>query len=444
MENAGAAREDAASSRRIVDIGGVKPQGSKARKARTRLAAAALAVVVAALAIAFGMAGGEKAVTVNGYAVATVELASLVRTTEASGTVVVPLSIDVPSPQEGYASSVLVAEGDEVRAGQVVATLSVPDLVNDQDDYRALLQAARVEYSTLENDYDYAIATLETAIRRYDAQIADARATVETKKALLALASSRQSEYDDAVDALTALEEGREDAVSDRSNQAAKRALALRKQEATIEMYQTQYDRATAEIEAARVKAPMSGEVLSIASALTVPGSLIEQNDTLMTIADRASTYIDLEVDEQYMALLSVGDTLTTTIGANTIVATITRIGKTASLSSDGLSSTVTVRTRPEAGASLTPGATATATITLGTKADALVLPRGAYLTTGGQKYVYRIEGGTAVKTKVEFGDIQGTKVEVAKGLSAGDRIIVSAYTDFIDSASVELGKQGE
>jgi len=158
-----------------------------------------------------------------------------------------------------------------------------------------------------------------------------------------------------------------------------------------------------------------------------------------MTIANRASTYIDFEVDEQYIAVLKVGDSLTTTIGANTITAKITHIGKTASLSSDGLTSTVTVRTRPEGGVSLTPGATATATVTLGTKTDALVLPRGAYLTTGGQKYVYRVEGTKAKKTKVEFGDIQGAQVEVTGGLSAGDTIISSGYTDFIDSDEVEL-----
>ena len=443
MEDTSARKEDIDVTRRIVSIGGgVKPHGSKGKRSKTIVVIAVLALAVTALVVAFASAGSKKLVSIKGYTTATVEKTDFVKTTEASGTVVVPSSIDVPSPQEGYASSIAVAEGDLVVKGQVVATLSVPDLVNSQDDYRASLAAARVEYSTLENDYDYQIATLDTSIKRYDAQIAEAQKTVDTKKALLALKSSKQSEYDAAVDALTALQQSREDALSNRANQVAKKALALKKQQATIDQYQVQYARVTAEIEAARVKAPMSGEVLSIASKLTVPGSLIEQNDTIMTIADRASTYIDFEVDEQYASILKLGDSLTTTIGATTAIAKITHIGKTASLSSDGLSSTVTVRTKPEDGLSLTPGATATATITLGTKAGALVLPRGAYLTTGGQKYVYKIEGATAVKTKVEFGDIQGAKVEVAKGLSAGDSIVTSAYTDFIDNDVVELASK--
>jgi len=79
------------------------------------------------------------------------------------------------------------------------------------------------------------------------------------------------------------------------------------------------------------------------------------------------------------------------------------------------------------------------ATITLGTTTDSLVLPRGAYLTTGGQKYVYKVNGTTAKKTAVEFGDMQGNKVVVTKGLEAGDRIITTGYTSFIDSDTVEL-----
>lgn len=440
MENPDIEKLNGEGSRRIVNIeANVKPRRSKAKRARTLLIVAGLCAAIAALALALGSAGAKKTVSISGYTLASVEKTDFVKTTEASGTVVLPNSINVPSPQEGYANSISVAEGDRVKVGQVVATLSVPTLVNDQDSYRAQLASAKVEYSSLEADYDYQIATAATSIKRLDDKIAEQQKTVDNKKALLALKSSKQSDYDAAVDALTALQQSREDAVANKADLEQKKALALKKQQATIEQYQIQYDRTTSEIEDARIKAPMSGEVLSIASKLSVPGSLILQNDTLMTIADRGSTYIDFEVGEQYISALKIGDTLSATIGTATLLASITHIGKTASLSSDGLTSTVTVRTKPEAGLSLTPGATATATITLGTKADALVLPRGAYLTTGGQKYVYKVEGATAVKTKVEFGDVQGAKVEIAKGLSAGDRVITSGYSDFIDDEVIQL-----
>jgi RND family efflux transporter MFP subunit len=425
-------------ARRIVNIDDVKPSSPKGRKTRMMIGIAVMSVAVFAVAVALGTAGsGKKAV--KGYVIAAVEKADFVKSTEASGTVVVPAEISVPSPQEGYASRVYAAEGDAVEKGQVLAALSVPDLVNNRKDLAAQLAVAKISLKSVENDYDYQIASKDTSIARLDAKIADAEKDVETKKALLALKSSRRSDYDAAAQALETLRQGREDAVSERANQVRQRAIAVEKQQSTIDQLEIELERTDEDIEAARVKSPIAGEVLSVASTIKVPGSLIAKGSTIMTVADRTGTYIDFDVGEQYVSALEVGDKLAATIGANTVTATITSIGRVASLASDGLTATVAVRAKPEAGSTLTPGASAVATIALGTKKDDLVLPRGAYLTTGSQKYVYKVEGKVARKVAVEFGEIQGNKVEVVKGLEAGDRIIVSGYGDFIDESVVEL-----
>jgi HlyD family secretion protein len=425
-------------ARRIVNIDDVKPSSPKGKKTRMIVGIVAMSAAVIVVAAILGTAGSDKK-AIKGYTIAAVEKADFVKSTEASGTVVVPAEISVPSPQEGYASSVYVAEGDAVKKGQVLASLSVPDLVDDRKDLAAQLAVARISLKSVQNDYDYQLATKATTIQRLDAKIVDARKDVETKKALLALKSSRQSDYDTAVQTLETLQQSRDDAVAEQSNLVRQRVIAVEKQQATIDQLDLELSRTDEEIEAARVKSPIAGEVLSIASTIKVPGSLISKGTTIMTVADRTGTYIDFDVGEQYVSVLKIGDKLTATIGTNTVIATITSIGRTASLASDGLTATVAVRAKPEAGTTLTPGASAVATITLGTKKDDLVLPRGAYLTTGSQKYVYKVDGKTAKKVAVEFGEIQGNKVEVVKGLAAGDKIIVSGYSDFIDETVVEL-----
>jgi len=426
-------------ARRIVNIDDVKPASAKGKKTKTVIGVSVMAAAAVIVAVVLGTAGGVKVKAVKGYTVATVEKADFVKSVEASGTVVVPAEISVPSPQEGYASWLYVKEGDTVKKGQVLAALSVPDLLDDRRDYAAQLAVAKVGLKSVENDYEYQIATKDVEIKRLDAEIADAQKDVDAKKALLALKSSRQSDYDTAVKTLKGYVEDREDAVSSRANLVTTKAIAMEKQQATIDQLAIELARTDADIEEARIKSPLAGEVLSIADEASVPGSLISQGDTLMTIADRSGTYIDFDVGEQYVSALKIGDKMTATIGANTVIATITSIGRTASLASDGLTATVAVRAKPEAGSTLTPGASAVATITLGTKKGDLVLPRGAYLTTGSQKYVYKIDGSVAKKVAVEFGEIQGNQVEVAKGLAAGDKIIISGYTDFIDESVVEL-----
>jgi HlyD family secretion protein len=66
-------------------------------------------------------------------------------------------------------------------------------------------------------------------------------------------------------------------------------------------------------------------------------------------------------------------------------------------------------------------------------------LPRGAFLTTGSQKWVYVVDGTVAKKTAVTFGTLTANTVEVKSGLKAGDTVITSGYQDFIDQDQIQL-----
>ena len=84
-------------------------------------------------------------------------------------------------------------------------------------------------------------------------------------------------------------------------------------------------------------------------------------------------------------------------------------------------------------------GSTVIATIVLSVEQDALVLPRGAFLTTGGQKVVYVINGQLAEKTSVSFGDIEGNWVQVNSGLKVGQQVITSGYQNYISHTAITL-----
>ena len=89
-------------------------------------------------------------------------------------------------------------------------------------------------------------------------------------------------------------------------------------------------------------------------------------------------------------------------------------------------------------------GASAAVDIEVGRREDALYLPRGPYLTTGGERVAYVAEGETAVRQSVVFGLIDGERVEVVDGLSEGQRVVVSSYEAFIDRETVRLAPEGE
>ena len=425
--------------RKIIQAAGVRPATPKGKRKKRWLILIGLAGLTAAVLGMMGIMIPDETTVITDYTTAVVQKTSLTVTTEASGTVVFPRQVMLVSPREGYAEALLVEEGQSIAPEDVLAVLDLPDLEDSFDDLTADLAAARITLEEIEVGYHYQIANLKTDLARKKETLEEARKEAEAAKDLASLRSSRESDYETALDVLKEAREALEDTEVELERQEALREIALKKQNTSIVQIQTALKRVEEDIEEARIKSPIGGEVLSTNEDLSVPGSLILKNEELFLVANTGEVYIDLEVYEQYSGELSPGDILELTVGNTTFPGEIVKVGRVAALSSDGLAATVSVRTKPSGPVELTSGASAVAILSLGTREDTLVLPRGAYLTTGNQKYVYRVEEGRAVKTAVTYGTIQGNQVEILSGVNQGDKIIISGYQNYIDQPVVTL-----
>jgi len=425
--------------RKIIQIDDTSPKISKEKRRQRLLVLLFILVLTAGLFALLWSRSRQETVTVKEYTTAEVRLGEFVSATEASGTVILPAQVEILSPQEGYADSLFVTEGDTITETDVLAALDVPDLDDQKNSLTVELEQAQIELENLQSGYYFQIRQLERDLTRLDKDIAEAEEDVLSMKELAQLKSSRQTDYEDALDVLEDLQEQKEDKTAALAETAAAEDIALRKQQAAISRLEVDLDIVLDDIEETQIKSPITGEVLEINESLSIPGSTILETDTLFVVADRSQVYIDFDVYEQYAGLLEIGGRMTVTVGTTTMEAEIIRIGKIATLDTDGLSAMISVRARPLTEQTLTPGASAVATITLSVEEDVLLLPRGAWLTTGGQKYVYLAEDGRAVKTAVTLGEIQGTDVEILTGLAAGDRVITSGYQNFIDQDVIEL-----
>jgi len=425
--------------RKIIQVEGSAPLISKKKKKKVYITSAVLAAITAVIITAILVMSSQDTVVIGDYTVAKVTLGSLTTSTEASGTVVLPTQVSIVSMEEGYANEVYVKEGDTVSSLTILALLDVPELEESRDDLMNNLETESLALEEIKLNQEYTLKELGIQIKRLDADIVDAVQDLAVEKKLLELKSSRESEYEAAEDALKSLREQDEDLSLDLAEQKKIGELSLRKQIALINQLKVNLSRVEQDIFDAQITSPISGDILSLNEDLTVPGSLIEQNTALFIVADTEDVYIDLEVYEQYSSYLEIGGKMELVISSNIIEAEITQIGRVASLSTDGLAATITVRAKPIGSLDLTPGASAVAEIPLGTKEDALLLPRGSYLTTGSQKYIYITEGSNAYKTEIVFGEIQGNQVEVLSGLEAGDQVIISSYQTFIDQNMIEI-----
>lgn len=425
----------------IVQSGSSKPYRTKSTRRKSILALILVAAAAAGLYLYLGRSTTEQQLVISDYDTAIVAVGDMVSSTESSGTVVLPVQATLVSQQDGYVSALLVKEGDQITEEDVLLILELPDLEESLKTYEVELEQAQLDLEEIHLTYGFTVSDDQRALDRLDEDILEAQEEVDERLALSQLKSSRMDEYESALETLEALEEDREDLLVEIEQGSSSYDISVRKQEAVIRKLELSMAEIQQDISEGSITSPIAGEILSINEDIEITGNYIEQSDSLLLVADRSEAYVDLDVYEQYAGLLTVGDTLSLTIGTDTLEAGIEKIGKIATLDSDGLTAMVTVRVRPITDSSLTPGASAVASIILGVNEDTLLLPRASYLTTGNQKYIYVIEGDQAVRTEVTYGDMEGGYVEILSGLEAGDLVITSSYQQFIDRKQVTLGE---
>ncbi len=364
----------------------------------------------------------------------------LIRTTQARGQVVFPVQAHLTSPESGTAALLHVAEGDRVTAGQALAEVAAPDLIQALDDLRAELAAAERSLGQQRLQRRILLQRARRRISDLDRRAGEAAADRDQAQSLVArgLAPRRDlvatQRHLDGV--LAEGEELRLQLAEDRELAAVDDSLAA----AAVTGLEVALRRHEERLAALAIASPIGGVVLAVEPALAVAGSRVARNQRLFTIADPDSAVIELQVEERHAPALRAGQPVALTVGSRALAGSVTAIGSMARQSADGLGATVLVRVRPDPEAGpLLPGASAVGVLEIGVKESALVLPRGPYLTTGSQRYLYRIEGDRAVRVAATFGRTEGNRVEVVTGVAAGDRVIVSGYQNFIEHETVSL-----
>ncbi|HKB78290.1 MAG TPA: efflux transporter periplasmic adaptor subunit, partial [Thermoanaerobaculia bacterium] len=89
--------------------------------------------------------------------------------------------------------------------------------------------------------------------------------------------------------------------------------------------------------------------------------------------------------------------------------------------------------------AALPPNASVNVQIIVGEKPSALVIPRGALMRDGDQRFVFQYSGGKAKRTPVQVGLIGPNDVEVLRGVKEGDRVILPGSSPLQDGESVRV-----
>ncbi|WDS37063.1 efflux RND transporter periplasmic adaptor subunit [Pseudoxanthomonas sp.] len=184
------------------------------------------------------------------------------------------------------------------------------------------------------------------------------------------------------------------------------------------------------------VVAPISGVV---ASRSIKPGNFVQINTPVIRIVDRSRLEATLNVPERELATLRAGQPVSLLADALPGKAFTGKVDRVAPVVDAGSGTfRVVCAFDGEGDTQLQAGMFGRLRIEYDHRADALVIPRAALLDDG-DPAVYLVRAGKAVRTPVQPGYVDGSWVEIRKGLKAGDAVVTAGKVALRDGSAVTV-----
>lgn len=346
----------------------------------------------------------------------------LVQTVVATGRITAPSRAQVGSPITGVVLERRVREGDQVRAGDVLALLRADDLQAELRQARAAL--AELQESTRPQ--------ARLAVQQTQRQWQQALRELERRRVLAAQQAITHEELEQAEQA--------EILARTAAEQAQLQARALQPGKGQEAVAQARVASAQALLDKATIRAEFAGTVLTRNAE---PGDLVQPGQTLFEIARDTDTEVLVALDEKNLEVLALGQTAQCVADAyprQPFAAQVSQIAP----SIDPQRGTVDVRLRvAEPPAFLRQDMTVSVNIQTGQQEQAVVVPNDA-LTSPDSLHpsVWVVEQDRAVRRQLQLGLRGMAQTQVTAGLQAGDWVLANAQAALEPGQRVRVRKR--
>lgn len=362
---------------------------------------------------------------------------TIIETVNASGKIYPEVEVKISPDVSGEITELTVEEGDSVKKGQVLARIYADIYATQRDQAAAAVSQQQAIVSNGSAQLQALKSSLQTTKATYDRQ-----------KQLLNDKVISRSEFEQAENAYLTAQSNYNAALQNiRANQAAV-------QSATSNLQKTNKD-----LSRTVITSPMSGVIslLNVKKGERVVGNSMMAGTEMMRVADVSVMEVQVDVSENDIPKVNVGDTaivevdaytnrkfkgvVTKIASSNTTAATTT--ATTATSSTDVINYKVHIRLLASSYADLAvsnpmpfrPGMTASADIQAKREDDRLSVPINAVTSRpkdGGtdlEEVVFVLQkDGTVKKMKVSTGIQDINYIEIVNGLNEGDMVITGAY----------------
>jgi HlyD family secretion protein len=358
---------------------------------------------------------------------------NFIQTVVASGHVEAPHRLDVGAQITGKVLRIPVAEGQSVKAGDVLVELEAAELnaVGRQADFAVAQAQARLR-QLQEVQAPVAAQTL----RQAQASLVNARVALGRSQELFDKGFVGQAALDDArkiYEQAEAQMRATQKQLDSTGPAGSDHALAL----ADVASARANAQAARARTGYALIVAPLAGTL--IARSVEV-GDVVQPGKVLMTLSPRGATQLVVQIDEKNLALLAVGEGALASADAyakQLFAATVGYINPGVNATTGAVEVKLDVASPP---AVLKQDMTVSVDIEVARRPKALIVPLAAvHDSASTAPWVLRVEGRHAVRRAVRLGLRSGGVAEVTDGLDEGDKVITTPTT-LASGARVNVG----
>ncbi|HWR15283.1 MAG TPA: efflux RND transporter periplasmic adaptor subunit [Terriglobales bacterium] len=416
----------------------LQTQEEKALKTRrSKWISAALVVgAIVAIWLTFSMRGGTVLIRA-----AKAQRQPISATISTNGTVEPVSGMQAHAPSPTTVKKLLVKEGDQVRAGQLL--LQLDDASVRADAARALAQVraaeadlaavsaggSREEVTANRAELNRARSEFQAAQRNLEA----VRRLQQTGAASVAELRDAEARLNNAQSQVNVLEQKTTSRYSNEDRQRAQAAL---------EQARASYAAAQDLLNKTNIRSTVNGTVYSMPAKL---GAFVNAGDLLVQVANLSKMMVRAFVDEPDIGRLAPGQKVRVTWDAlpgRSWEGTVTHVPTTVVLKGSRTVGEVTCEV-DNSDRKLLPNVNVSAVIMTARHENAIVVPREAVHQDASKRYVFQVVNNRTVRRDIETSISSMTLIEVTSGLKEGDVVALGAVgaQNLKDGLSVEIQK---
>lgn len=341
-----------------------------------------------------------------------------------------PMTTIQLSPREsGIVEEIVIEEGTQVKAGDVIIRLSNDDLdmeiLNSEANLAEKENALRNTMIQMEQEkmqLSLNILELETEVKRKGR-------TLESQKRLVDDGLIGKEEYLRSEEDYVLFCKKLEVTLARAEQDSIYRTVQIQQMEESLKNMKLNMQRIRNRKENLAVKAPIDGELGLLEVVL---GQSIGSGAKIGQINALDSYKIEALIDEHYIDRVSAGLTATFERQNETYDAVIRKVYpevRSGKFQAD-------FKFSGEQPANIRTGQTYYLNLQLGQPESAVLIPRGTFYQKTGGKWIYVVSpsGDKAVKREIRIGRQNPQCYEVLEGLEPGEKVITSGYDNFGDN----------